>query len=187
MMKIAVQNMVCRHCVAALGQILDEMGLEAREVGLGYAVVPDGSLDDEATVRRLDELLRAQGFERIADADDRLVQAVKDAVMHHVRSEGECRLKMSACIEEHVGTPYDTLARIFSARQGRTIEKYAIAQRVEWVKELLSYGTLTVTEIAFRTGYSSAAHLSRQFKAVTGLTPTQFVEAGSPRRSLAEV
>lgn len=185
-MKIAVQNMVCRHCVAALASILEDMGVRPFDVGLGYAVVDDGAFTPEA-LARFDELLRAQGFERIADADDRLVQQVKDAVRHHVRSEDECRLKLSACVEQHVGVPYDTLSRIFSARQGRTVEKYAVAMRVEWVKELLSYGTLTVAEIAFRTGYSSAAHLSRQFKAVTGLTPTQYVAAGCPRRSLAEV
>lgn len=186
-MKIAIQNMVCRHCVQAVARILGQLGIEAREVGLGYAEIPDGALDGDDTRHRLDDMLREQGFERISDADSRTVQAVKTAVMHHVRSESDCRLKLSACIEKHVGMPYETASRIFSAREGRTIEKYAIAMRVEWVKELLSYGTLTVSEIAFRTGYSSTAHLSRQFKAVTGLTPTQFVESGAPRLPLPEV
>lgn len=185
-MKITVQNMVCRHCVEALGRILRELEIPCSEVGLGYADVPDGVLTPELE-ERLDRRLAEQGFARVSDADDRLVQAVKAAVIDHVRNEAECRLKLSACIEEHLGVPYATLSRVFSARQGRTIEKYAIAMRIEWVKELLSYGTLSIAEIAFRTGFSSAAHLSRRFKDVTGLTPTQFVEAGAPRRSLAEV
>ena len=185
-MKIAVRNMVCRHCVAALARILESIDIEPLEVGLGYAIVADDAFTP-GSLARFDSLLRREGFERIADGADAIVQKVKDAVMHYVRSQADCRLKLSAYIEEQVGMPYDTLTRIFSGRQGRTIEKFAIAMRVEWVKELLSYGNLTITEIAYRTGYSSAAHLSRQFKAVTGLTPTQFIEAGCPRLSLADV
>lgn len=184
--------MVCRHCVDAVSRILDSLGLTPDEVGLGYAVVPDDKLTDEM-LTCLDKQLAQQGFVRIANREDEIVQQIKQAVIDHVRSEKEtcadkgCKLKLSACIEEHIGIPYDTLSRIFSARQGRTIEKFAIAMRVEWVKELLSYGNLTVAEIAYRTGYYGTAHLSRQFKAVTGLTPTQFVAAGAPRLSLSDV
>lgn len=185
-MKITVQNMVCHHCVEALRRILRELDIPCQEVGIGYAVLPDGVLSPQLEAQ-LDRKLAEQGFARVSDADDSMVQAIKAAVLDHVRSESECRLKLSACIEKHLGVPYATLSRVFSSRQGRTIEKYAIAMRIERVKELLSYGTMSVTEIAFRTGFSSAAHLSRRFKDVTGLTPTQFVEAGCPRRSLAEV
>lgn len=79
---------------------------------------------------------------------------VKLAVLHHVRDQEECHYNLSACIEKHVGVAYDTLSRIFSQNEGRTIERYHIAQKVERVKELLGYKELTLAEIAFRTGYS---------------------------------
>lgn len=185
-MRLYIRNMVCRHCVEALGAILADAGVAVHDIGLGYAVVDDASINPDMWPR-IDAALADAGFERISDGESRLVQEIKYAVIDHVRSEEECRLKLSACIEKHLGQPYDNLSRVFSAREGRSIEKYAIAMRVEWVKELLAYRTYTVSEIAFRTGYSSAAHLSRQFKAVTGLTPTQFLQAGAPRGSLADV
>ena len=185
-MRIDIRNMVCRHCVQALREILAELGVEPVEVGLGYALLSCDFLPDEV-LAALDCRLAEEGFQRITDADDRVVQQVKDAVILHVRNEDECRLKLSVCVERHIGMAYESASRIFSAREGRTIEKYAIAMRVEWVKELLAYRQYSVAEIADRTGYSSAAHLSRQFKSVTGLTPTQFLESGTPRRSLADV
>ncbi len=79
------------------------------------------------------------------------------------------------------------MSRVFSAHEGRTLEKYQMAQRVEWVKELLGYGQYTISEIADMTGYSSTAHLSRQFKSVTGLTPTEYLRTSMERRGLNEV
>ncbi len=185
-MKLIIRNMVCRHCVQALSDVFSRLGIVPDELGLGYAVVGDDVFDSDM-MDRFDALLADEGFARITAADDMLVQQIKDAVTNHVRSESECRLKLSACVEQHIGVPYESASRVFSAREGRTIEKYAIAMRVEWVKELLAYGTYSIVEIAYRTGYSSAAHLARQFKAVTGLTPTQFIGSGAPRRSLADV
>lgn len=178
--------MVCHHCMAEVERILYSLGLTPEGLALGRAEVPDAALTPEL-LAELDGKLREAGFERISDPDEALVEQVKHAVMHHVRSEEECRLKLSACIEDHIGMPYDTLSRLFSAREGRTIEKYHIAQKIERVKELLSYGEMNLAEIADLTGYSSAAHLSRQFKEVTGMTPTQFLAATAPRKPLPEV
>lgn len=116
-----------------------------------------------------------------------LVEKIKRAVIEHVRQPGECRLNLSACLERHIGATYDTMSRVFSAHEGRTLEKYQMAQRVEWVKELLGYGQYTISEIADMTGYSSTAHLSRQFKSVTGLTPTEYLRTSMERRGLNEV
>ncbi|MDE6135803.1 MAG: AraC family transcriptional regulator, partial [Muribaculaceae bacterium] len=90
---------------------------------------------------------------------------------------------LSACIEEHLGQSYDTLSRLFSQREGRTIEKYHIALKIDYVKELLSLRNMTLAEIADMTGYSGAAHLSRQFKAVTGMTPGEYVRNASFART----
>lgn len=184
-MRIEVRNMVCRHCVQALENALRDLDIHYRAVGIGYIdtlaplTVPQ--------LASLDAALAALGFERIDSPEQSLVERAKRAVIHHVRDEAECRLKLSACIEEQVGVAFDTISRIFSQLEGRTIEKYHIAQKVERVKELLAYGGRTLEEIADITGYSSASHLSRQFKAVTGLTPTQFVSARGERTSLDKV
>ena len=85
-------------------------------------------------------------------------------------------------------TDYATLSRLFVAAEGRTIEKFYLLQRIEYVKELIEYGDLSIKEIAWRTGFSSVAHLSRQFKQLTGLTPTAYRDLGvSDRKGLDKV
>lgn len=182
---LRIKNMVCRHCVAALTGLLDSLGIAHGEVRIGSADI-DADLD-ASQLANLDRALAELGFERITDADEALVEATKHAIMEHVRDADHCRLKISACIADHVGASYDTLSRMFSRHEGRTIEQYTMAQRVEYVKELLGYGERTLTEIADIAGYSSAAHLSRQFKAVTGMTPTAWLALNPPRTSLDKV
>lgn len=185
MTHLTIKNMVCRHCVAALAQCLDDMGLEHGDVELGGVDLP--RMPSAATLAELDRRLETLGFVRAGSAEEALVERTKTAVRHHVRSADHCRLKLSACISDHVGVPYDSLSRIFSRIEGRTLENYAIAQRIEFVKELMSYGERTLTEIAYETGYSSAAHLSRQFKSVTGMTPSEYLRLRPSRRPLDEV
>lgn len=178
--------MVCRHCVAAVTGILERLHIPFESVEIGSAKVDDTALDEE-TLARLDKELQKEGFERVVDSDSMTVEKIKHAVLHHVRDEEECHLNLSACIEERVGMPYDTLSRIFSQKEGRTIEKYHIAQKIERVKELLGYGQMNLAEIADRTGYSSASHLSRQFKQITGLTPSEYIRVAPDRKPLNEV
>ena len=188
-MEILIKNMVCRHCVAAVHEALTALGLTDVMVELGKASfgVP-ASMSDHDALRAIDDIFTKEGFERISDTDSRIVEAVKHAVMHHLRDEQECRLNLSACISDHIGIAYDQASRVFSRMEGRTIERYHIMQKVEYVKELLGYGNLNLSEIADMTGYSSAAHLSRQFKDVTGMTPTQYIHSGaSLRKSLDTV
>lgn len=182
---LRIKNMVCRHCVAALTALLDKLGIAHANVEIGSVEIT-AALDSDLTAR-LDSGLAELGFERITDADEALVEATKHAIMEHVRDAEHCHLKISACIADHVGVSYDTLSRAFSRCEGRTVEQYTMAQRVEYVKELLCYGERTLAEIADIAGYSSAAHLSRSFKAVTGMTPTAWLAQNPRRRPLDEV
>jgi len=184
-MEILIKGMVCHHCVEAVKRVLHSAGLTPINVTLGRAEIKE-HLDGPA-LQMLDNLLENEGFARILDADSLLVEKIKRAVIEHVRQPNECRLNLSACLENHLGATYDSMSRIFSAREGRTLEKYQMAQRVEWVKELLGYGQYTISEIADMTGYSSTAHLSRQFKSITGLTPTEYLRTSMDRQSLNEV
>lgn len=175
--------MVCRHCVSAVTKALEGLGMTdiSTELGRASFSLPEGMPEKEA-LRRIDKALDNNGFERIADRDEQIVEEVKHAVIHHLRDEDECHYNLSVCIADHLGVSYDQASRIFSRLEGRTIERYSILQKVEYVKELLGYGTLNLAEIADKTGYSSAAHLSRQFKEVTGMTPSQYIASGASQR-----
>lgn len=185
MMTIIIKGMVCHHCVEAVKRVLSSAGLTTIDVTLGKATIGE-NLDNDA-LKILDNLLENEGFSRIVDADSEIVERIKRAVIEHVRQPEECKLNLSACLERHIGISYDTISRVFSSHEGRTIEKYQIVQRIEWVKELLGYGQYTVSEIADMTGYSSTAHLSRQFKNITGLTTSQYLKSSMDRQSLNEV
>ena len=184
-MRLLIKNMVCRHCVAAVARVLDTLGIAYRKVEIGSVDLTAPLPPDSLGV--LDAALAAEGFERLDDPSAALVERTKLAVLNHVRSAPDCHLKLSACIEEQLGVPFHTISRLFSRIEGRTIEKYHIAQKVERVKELLVYGNMSLDEIADAVGYSGTAHLSRQFKAVTGLTPTAFMRENPPRKPLNEV
>lgn len=186
-MYIPIKGMVCRHCIEAVERALEKAGVSGAEVSLGGAELPDKQSSDPQLMAKVDHELEAAGFQRITEAEAALVEKTKLIIIEHVRNAADCHLNLSACLSDHLHTDYSLISKIFSAREGRTIEKYAIAQRVEYVKELLSYRQLNITEIADQAGYSSVAHLSRQFKSVTGLTPSAFVKAALPRIPLNNV
>ena len=184
-MRLTIKGMVCRHCIDAVEKALREASLHPEHVSLGTADIAENLTDGE--LEKIDAVLHAIGFGLIHSSEHHTVELVKQAVIRHVREGRECKLNLSACIEKELGQPYDTVSRIFSSIEGRTIEKYQIAQRVEWVKELLLYGNSTISDIAFDTGYSSAAHLTRQFKSVTGMTPTAFLAVRPDRIPINEI
>ncbi len=184
-MTYRIKNMVCDRCVAAVKAVLASLGVKDYRVELGTVSLAEPL--EESVLKSFDAGLHELGFQRVSDPAAELIERAKAAVLQHVRNEAECHLKLSACIEHQLGVPYDTVSRLFSQLEGRTIEKFHIAHKVERVKELLSYGGRSLDEIADISGYSSGAHLSRQFKAVTGLTPTAFVQLGCPRNSLDKI
>ena len=114
----------------------------------------------------------------------KLVEKIKNAIIEiiHYGEDLDNRIKFSKQIEQKVGVDYHQLSTLFSETEGTTIEKYIILQRIEKVKELLVYNELNLSEIAFKTGYSSVQHLSTQFKKVTGLTPSHFKEIKDNKR-----
>ena len=165
--------MVCHHCVRAVEQILRDVGAENFNVELGKATLEQPLSD--AAMDQLVLRLRRDGFELIADRESEIVEKTKHAILHHVREEKEKQHNLSECIERQLGMSYDTVSRIFSAKEGRT------------VKELLQHDEYTLSEIAYMMDYSSVAHLSRQFKSVTGLTPSEYLRGSRERLGLHEI
>lgn len=173
-MKLLIKNMVCRHCVEAVRRIVESyVGSEPGEIGLGYVVI-----DDRVTERQIDELatrLRADGFELIQSREGEIVEGVKKILIDRVWNPEKYRtLNVSDQLSRDLGASYSVISRLFSEIEGRTIESYVKTLRIERVKELIKYERMTLSEIADAAGYSSIGHLSRQFKQVTGMTPSEF-------------
>lgn len=168
--------MVCNHCVEAVRRTLESIGLEVVSVELGRAEIT--GKPDAAGLREISDSLQESGFELITDPAKDIVESIKREIIMMVRSDEPISAKLSDYLPEKLHRDFRTLSRTFSKVEGRTIESYLIFQKIERVKELLLDGELTVSEIAYRTAYSSIAHLSRQFKSITGMTPSQFRENG---------
>lgn len=180
-MTLYIKNMVCNRCVMVVRAELERLGFGVESVKLGEAELRGEPTREQMS--RLAERLRELGFELLEDRTSRIIEAVKNCIIELVRAEPAVpEVNLSDYLSEKLRLDYKYISGLFSAKQGRTIEKYFIAQKIERVKELLIYGELTLSEIAFRLGYSSVAHLSAQFKRTTGLTPSYFRRSGRERR-----
>ena len=180
-MLLRIKNMVCDRCVMVVRTELERAGCRVLAVRLGEAEVEGGLLPGEKA--RLAERLEALGFELLEDRRARMIEAVKRAVIELVRAEEVMPdVRLSEYLQERLRVDYRQISTLFSETEGRTVEKYFIAQKIERVKELLVYDELSLGEIAFRLGYSSVAHLSAQFKQVTGMTPSRYKLMGSAGR-----
>lgn len=180
-MLLRIKNMVCDRCVMVVRTELERAGCRVLAVRLGEAEVEGGLSTGEKA--RLAERLEALGFELLEDRRARMIEAVKRAVIELVRAEEVMPdVRLSEYLQERLRVDYRQISTLFSETEGRTVEKYFIAQKIERVKELLVYDELSLGEIAFRLGYSSVAHLSAQFKQVTGMTPSRYKLMGSAGR-----
>ncbi len=166
--------MVCNRCIMVVDQELQRLGLHPKKVTLGEVVVEEGPLSPEQ-LDKLDASLSKFGFERIDDRKARLIEAIKNKViqMIHHSDKVDLRFNWSTVLSEALHYEYNYLSNLFSSVEGITLEQYIIRQKIEKVKELLFYDELNLSQIANRLGYSSVAHLSAQFKKVTGLTPSE--------------
>lgn len=176
-----IRNMVCRRCIMVVEEQLKRLGISPLSVELGVVTLPEPIGEEEYASLRI--ALEALGFELIDDRRTRLVEQLKTAIIrlvHH--QEGKLKVNLSDYLTQAVPGDYSSMSKLFSEVTGTTLEKYYIAQKVEKVKELLVYDELSLSEIADRLNYSSVAHLSSQFKAVTGLTPSHFKQIGAGRR-----
>ena len=188
-MKILIKNMVCDRCNLAIKDVLEELGLTARSIQLGEVDLGETRLEGEQ-LEQFREKIEALGFELINDKKTQLIENIKKAVITLVQApEPAEKIKLSEYLSSRLFHDYTHLSNLFSTVEGVTIEQYFINQKIEKTRELLVYDELTLTEIADRLGYSSVAHLSRQFKKVTGMTPSQFKQLrdGRQRQSLDKV
>ncbi len=181
-MHIHIKHMVCQRCVQAVKNEFERLGLNPTQITLGEVIIPEYELPED-TLAALDKGLVILGFERIDDKKSWLIVQVKSFIVNQIHhSNQDLKINWSDALKNHVNYDYNSLSALFSSVEGITIEQYIIRQKVELVKELLIYNELTLSEIANNLDYSSVAHLSNQFKKVTGLTPTAFKKNHSNAR-----
>lgn len=183
-----IKNMVCDRCKAAVRAAFEKEGIKTRDVELGL-VQTDGC-PDEKKIEAVTDELKSLGFELLRDSRRQTAERIKALVIEMLRygSGKNQTVNVSVFLADKMHSEYSALSKLFSAETGMTIEKYVIAQKVELAKELLSYGELSLTEIAARLNYSSVAYLSAQFKTVTGMTPSQYKNSGKGgRRELDKI
>lgn len=180
-MKLYIKNMVCNRCIMVVRTELKKFGLHPVSVELGEVEIADEINEEEKEA--LNEVMYQLGFQLINDKKSRWIEQIKNVVVelvHH--QEAQIKTNLSTYISEKINYDYSYLSNLFSEVQGVTIEQYYIAQKIEKVKELLVYDELSLGEIADELHYSSVSHLSKQFKKVTGLTPTHFRQVKEKKR-----
>ena len=179
---LLVKNMVCTRCVMTVEEILKNASISYQKVLFGEIHLDEPLLDDKRNA--LQESLMRVGFELIDNHTGSLIEKIKKYVILKARNEAgqENLLKLSIYLSAKLNYEYTHLSSLFSMVEGRTIENFFIDQRIEKAKELLVYGQMTLSQIASELNYSSPAHLSNQFKKVTGLTPSYFKEVGAVKR-----
>ena len=176
-----IKNMVCNRCIMVVEAELEKLDIQPLSVELGEV-----RLDKKLTTEQKNKLsgrLESLGFSLIDDKKGRLIEQVKNLIIELVHyNNNNLKINLSDYISDKLHHDYNYISNLFSEVEGTTIEKYFIAQKIEKVKELLVYDELTLNEIAFNLNYSSVAHLSAQFKKVTGPTPSHFRQIRTNKR-----
>ena len=174
MQEIPIKNMVCARCIKSVTGIFTDAGATVNNVQLGKVVLAQPLLKAQENAIR--SSLLQEGFEWLDDKKVKLVEEIKTGIIRLVQEGGldEKNENLSHWLSKPLHKDYHYLSNFFSSVENTTIEQYFILQKIEKVKEWLVYDELTLNEMAYKLGYSSVAHLSAQFKKVTGFTPSQF-------------
>ena len=177
--------MVCSRCKMVVKSDLEKLGLQLLSVDLGEVelIHPISELQKNEVQKQL----KIFGFELIDDKKSRTIEKVKTLIIdlvHH--KNNEINTNLSDYLSSQLLQDYNTISNLFSEVENITIEKYFINQKVEKIKEMLIYDEMNLSEIAFLLNYSSIAHLSNQFKKVTGFSPTYFKQLKNKKRNQIE-
>ena len=172
-MKLHIKNMVSNRCRIIVKSELEALGLHCVAIELGEVEIME-DISDEIRIA-LDIQLGESGFAIISERNMVLIEKIKLIIIELIHyTEKQLVINLSDYLSIKLKYSYTYLANLFSKNEGETIEHFFISHKIEMVKELLIYSDLNITEIADKLNYSSIAHLSNQFKTMTGLTPSQY-------------
>lgn len=188
-MKLYIKNMVCERCKMVVADLLAQLDLHAHSLVLGEVDLLEQRLSS-VQMDALRHRLEALGFELVDDKKSRLIERIKLAMLALVDAMiaargGLDKPRLSDYLAQQLHQSFSQLSHLFSAVEGLTLEQYFIRLKIEKAKELLVYDELSLSEIADWLGYSSVAHLSSQFKKITGMPPSQFKQLRDARQRLA--
>lgn len=172
-MKLYIKNMVCNRCIHVVKEVLQKSGVQQINIRLGEV-----ELKEEPTAEQIKDIhdgLKSHGFELLDDQRKKVIEKIKNTIVARIQEmDDENTDNFSDILSRELHKDYSSISKLFSEVEGITIEKFIINQKIEKVKELLIYDEWSLSEIAFKLGYSSVAHLSAQFKKVTGFNPSAF-------------
>jgi AraC-like DNA-binding protein len=172
-MKIYIKNMVCARCKIIVRLELEKLEIHFKTIELNEIETTENISQEK--LKQLGDNLRPMGLELTENRKDVLAEKIRTAIIELINSsDGQEKTNLSDYLSGKLNHRYIYLANVFSAVKGISIEKFFITHKIERVKELLVYHELSLKEISFITKYSSIAHLSYQFKKITGLAPSQF-------------
>jgi len=184
-MKLYIKYMVSNRCKMAVKEELKKLGLHFIVVDLGEVEIMETITASQR--ESLKTSLIDSGLELMDDKRAVLIEKIKNTIIEMVHHSDEMiKTNFSDYLSAKLNHDYTYLANLFSEVQGTTIEHFIINHKIERIKELIIYDELNITEIAWKMNYSSVAHLSNQFKKVTGLSPTHFKQLKDKRRSQIE-
>lgn len=167
--------MVCPRCIKVVKDELCKLGVDIENIILGEVTTKENI--NKLPLDKIRSVLEENGFELIDDKNSKLIEQIKKIIISLIQEyedEDLIKVNFSKYISEKLRKDYSYLSSLFSKTEGITIEHFIILQKIEKAKEYLKYGELTLSEIAYKLGYSSVQHLSRQFKKHTGLTASEF-------------
>jgi len=176
--EITVKNMVCNRCIKVVKEELSKNNIDFAHVDLG--TIYFNYQISEKEKETLTHIIEKEGFALVEDREAKIIIKIKALIVeniHHIKEKLKDQ-NFSDFLTSKVGIEYSQISKLFSEIEGKTIELYTIQQRIERAKELLIYNELTLSQISYELDYSSPQHLSRQFKQITGLTPTAFKKIG---------
>lgn len=184
-MELYIKNMVSNRCKIIVKSELETLGLHCSEIELCEVEIME-DISDEMRVA-LDIRLGESGFSLISERNNILIEKIKTIIIELIHySEKQLVINLSDYLSIKLKYSYTYLANLFSKLEGETIEHFFISHKIEKAKELLIYSDLNITEIADELKYSSVAHMSNQFKKITGITPSQYKQLRIKRRKSYE-
>ena len=181
-MKLYIKYMVSLRCKMVVKDALKDLGLHYIMIDLGIVEISEELTEDQR--EKLKKALLVSGLELMDDKKSIIIEKIKNVIIEMVHYSDEMpKVNYSEYISQKLGQDYTHMSKIFSEVKGITIEHFIIFHKIEKVKELLLYDELNLTQISYILDYSSVAHLSKQFKKVTGLTPSYFKQLKTKRRN----
>lgn len=180
-MKLYIKYMVSHRCKIMVKEELKHLGIKHLEIDLGVIEILENIAAEQREQLKIN--LQKSGLELLDNKRAILVEGIKNVIIEMIHySDVLPKVNYSDFISKKIGYDYTYLSNVFSEVKGITIQQFIILNKIERVKELLLYDELTLTEISYRLHYSSVAHLSNQFKKITGLTPTFYKGIANKRR-----